>query len=128
MSEPFCFQTPVWYTKCIELNPKRTAEATKNWCANTRKTFVEVPFFQLWNILNIDRLKLVHVTENDDERLPDRSLHDPDIDAFGFQTKTIGRSRTNYVRRFCHICLSFLYDLRSFIFDMPMFADLPASR
>ena len=108
-------QAPVWYTKCIELNPKRTAEAIKHWCANTRRTFVEVPFFELWNILNIDRLKLVHVTDIEAERIPDRSLYDPILDANGFQTKTIGRSRTNFVR----ICFVFVsqYDAIACIQD-----------
>jgi hypothetical protein len=61
---------------------------------------MDLPFRDLWEILNIDRIKLVHITESDDLRLPDRDLFDPLTDAQVFQTKTIGRSRTNYVRRF----------------------------
>ena len=59
---------------------------------------MELPFRSLWDILNIDRIKLVHVTEYDDQRIPDRDLHDPLTDLHGFQSKTIGRSRSNYVR------------------------------
>jgi hypothetical protein len=59
---------------------------------------MDIPFFNLWQILNVDRVKLVHITEIDDQRLPDRDLFDPATDADGFVPKTIGRSRTNYVR------------------------------
>jgi hypothetical protein len=59
---------------------------------------MDVPFFNLWGILNIDRIKLVHITESEELRIPERDLHDPLTDADGFVPKTIGRSRTNYVR------------------------------
>ena len=59
---------------------------------------MDVPFFNLWGILNIDRIKLVHITESEELRIPERYLHDPSTDADGFVPKTIGRSRTNYVR------------------------------
>lgn len=79
------------------MNPKRTAEAIKNWCEGSRRSFADLPFRDLWEILNIDRIKLVHITDNDELRLPDRDLYDPSTDTHVFQTKTIGRSRTNYV-------------------------------
>lgn len=93
----FCFQQPVWYSKCLELNPKRTAEAIKNWCEGSRGSFMELPFRNLWEILNVDRIKLVHVTDSDELRIPDQDLFDPSTDSQVFKTKTIGRSRTNYV-------------------------------
>jgi hypothetical protein len=100
------FQQPVWYSKCLALNPKRTTEAAKNWCESTGKSFMDVPFFNLWGILNIDRIKLVHITESEELRIPERYLHDPS-DADGFVPKTIGRSRSNYVRfHFVHIAIS----------------------
>ncbi len=85
------------------MNPKRTAEAIKNWCDSQDKTFMDLPFFDLWQILNVDRIKLVHITDNDDQRIPDKDLHDPATDADGFVPKTIGRSRSNYVRQVCFI-------------------------
>jgi hypothetical protein len=93
----FCFQQPVWYSKCLELNPKRTAEAIKNWCEGSRGSFMDLPFRNLWEILNVDRIKLVHVTDSDELRIPDQDLFDPSTDSQVFKTKTIGRSRTNYV-------------------------------
>ena len=104
----FCFQQPVWYSKCLELNPKRTAEAIKNWCEGSRGSFMELPFRNLWEILNVDRIKLVHVTDSDELRIPDQDLFDPSTDSQVFKTKTIGRSRTNYVCIFCFINFSAL--------------------